>query len=108
MGRPKGTPKTGGRAKGSPNRNKTELADKARELGVDPFTILLLYAKGDADTLGYTFIPLELRLKAASEASKYLYPQKKAVEHSGEGGGPIEATIKMVVEDYRDGFDGKV
>jgi hypothetical protein len=86
-----------GREKGSVNKNRQALFDKARELGVDPFSILLLFAKGDFEALGYkeyqykTFgentveeltISPELRQKSAKDACEYLYPKLKSVEHS--------------------------
>lgn len=71
----------------------------AERLNVDPFEILCLFAKGDWKGLGYeaetrvsfTSAGIEFeepiitcgdRLSAAKEAAKYLYTQKKAVEHS--------------------------
>jgi len=91
----------GGRTKGTPNKTKLPLEEKARELGCDPFEILCRFALGDWKGLGYekefTFsptqkgevvekpiIPPELRQKAAAEAAQYLYPKRKAIEHSGE------------------------
>lgn len=86
-----------GRPKGIPNRRTQELFEKAEELGVNPFEILLLFAKGDFNSLGYreyqhkqigdsvieelTISP-ELRQRAAEKACEYLYPKRKAVELS--------------------------
>ena len=98
----------GGRKKGTPNKNRQVLLDKAKELGVDPFQILLLFAKGDWKALGYDSaetvtaitkdgqkifadrISPELRQKSAKDASEYLYPKRKAVELTGEDGGPVD------------------
>lgn len=99
--------KTGGRVKGTPNKKTQDLLEKAEELGVDPFEILLMVAKGDWEGLGFESaklvyftaagieaekdrITLSDRLSAASEACTYLHPKRKAVEHSGPNGGPIE------------------
>lgn len=93
----KGHTKTGGRRKGVPNKDSLPLHEKARELGVDPFRILLLFAKGDWEGLGYpsetevrcgkggeTYevdrITSQQRLAAASDACQYLYPKRKAIE----------------------------
>jgi hypothetical protein len=101
-------PKFGGRAKGTPNKTSLPLHEKAKELGCDPFEILCRFALGDWEGLGYKsefiftptqkgevvekpLIPPELRSKAAAEAAQYLYPKRKAIEHSGE--------ITQVVED---------
>lgn len=93
--------KVGGRVKGTPNKNVIPLQEKAKELGCDPFEILCRFALGDWEGLGYDkgityqstnkgdlierhIIPPELRSKAAAEAAQYLYPKRKAIEHSGE------------------------
>lgn len=70
--------------------------EKARELRVDPFEILLLFAKGDWKALGYPsewddkisndvlyqvrIIEPRDRIVAAKEACKYIYPQRKAID----------------------------
>lgn len=95
-------PKHRGRAKGTPNKRTQHLLDKAEELGVDPFEVVLLFAKGDWRALGYkseyqeksagggatykelTITP-ELRQKSAADACKYLYPQRKAVDVTSDG-----------------------
>lgn len=93
--------KFGGRGKGTPNKNTLPLQQLADKLGCSPFEILCRFAIGDAKGLGYTtdivhsttskgeiiekpLIGPELRVKAASEAAQYLYPKRKAIEHSGE------------------------
>lgn len=99
--RPKGSIKTpgSGRKKGTPNKDSLSLKERARELGVDPFVILLMYAKGDWKGLGYSsptklvasksgecyevdVITTDHRLKAAAEACQYLHPKRKAIEGS--------------------------
>jgi hypothetical protein len=98
-GRVKGSPKTpgSGRRKGIPNKDSLPLEEKAKNLGIDPFTTLLLFAKGDWKALGYErptetrcgkggetyeidVITADHRLKAASEACQYLHAKRKAVE----------------------------
>lgn len=86
-----------GRKKGSRNKNALPLTQKVTELGVDPFEILLMFAKGDWKGLGYAsafntlytsrgepyqvdIIQPEHRLRAAQEASQYLYPKRRAIE----------------------------
>jgi hypothetical protein len=78
----KGESKTpgSGRKKGTPNKDKLPLQQKAEELGVDPFQILLLFAKGDVAALGIEVITADQRLRAASEACQYLYPKRKAIQ----------------------------
>lgn len=107
-GPPKGV-RIGGRQKGTPNKEVKSLRAIAESLGVNPFEFLLRFAKGDWKGLGYDsptrivsytqsgeaiyddVIKPEIRFKAASEATQYLEPKRKAIEHSGPGGGPIES-----------------
>lgn len=87
--------------KGIPNKRTVALAIRAKELGVDPFEILLLFAKGDWKALGYEaecyfsekpdgavkmgyVISPEMRVVAAKEAAKYLYPHRKSIEHKSD------------------------
>ena len=85
-----------GRKKGTPNKKKSELEKKAHDLGVDPFKILLLFAKGDWEALNYPGettrtvtkfgmveklnISVEVRMKAAAEACQYINPKLKSIE----------------------------
>lgn len=75
--------KTGGRKKGSLNKLALTVAARLEELGHDPIRGMIAVAQ-DAK------LPRDLRLKADIELTKYVYPQRKAVEHSGLGGGAIE------------------
>lgn len=96
--RPAGSKKTpgSGRKKGTPNKDTIPLEEKAKEIGVDPFEILLKFAKGDWEGLGFKSATItrigkngeayevdaitpDHRLKAASEACQYLYPKRKAI-----------------------------
>ena len=85
------------RPPGSKNKRfQHDLMAKAQELDVDPFTIMLLFAKGDWQALGYScptlitfhkgepvetdIISPELRFHAAMHAASYLYPKRKELE----------------------------
>jgi len=88
--------KTGGRQKGTVNKKTEELMDISKRLKVNPFEILLLFAKGDWKALGYKaetvtkyygetsneeyVISPELRSQSAGKAVEYLYPKRKATE----------------------------
>lgn len=106
----------GGRAKGTPNKNALPLVQKAKDLGVDPFEVLLLFAKGDWKALGYKHetmtvgfcketteeiwdytIRPDVRARAASMACEYLYPKRKALAEEVE---VKDAGIKIVLENY--------
>ena len=92
--------KTGGRQPNTPNKKTIEAQEKADKLGIDPFEILLLYAKRDWKRLGYesgttikyigektleepTISP-ELAASSASKACEYLLPKRKSIEVEGE------------------------
>jgi hypothetical protein len=93
---PKGTPKppASGRKKGTRNKNSLPLLEKAQALGVDPFEILLHFAGGNWDKLGYEnerdlsgalIIQPQVRMKAAGDACQYLYPRLKQVDATIKG-----------------------
>lgn len=74
-----------GRKAGTPNKRTiaVDLHAMCAEKGINPFQKLLEY-------LAFPCEP-ELRLQAIKEACKYLYPQRKAIEHSGEIANPYLA-----------------
>jgi len=114
--RPKGAPKTpgSGRKKGVKNKRSQLAEDKAKELGVDPFEILLLFAAGDWKRLGYSSATREVpagrgtvvidtiepheRRAAASDACKYLHPTLKSVDFKSSSPGAIEPRIVYIAE----------
>jgi len=76
-------PPTAGRRKGAKNKKTIAAAEKAKEMGIDPFELLLLFAKGDNVSLGYSKkdpIPMDLRLSATKEACSYIHPKRKSIE----------------------------
>lgn len=106
--------KSGGRTKGTPNKDPLQLEERAKALGVDVFEVMVHFTSGNYEklgyinetyireshdgkstTLGYTITP-EMRMKAATELMKYIYPQKKALELSTD---PVKG-FKIIVEDY--------
>lgn len=112
MARVKGSPKTGGRQKGTPNKDPLGLEERAKQLGVDVFEVLVYFVSGNFEKLGYDssiyhiekpdgsikmgyVITPEMRLRASVELMKYIYPQKKAVELSTGNEG-----IRVIIEDY--------
>jgi hypothetical protein len=96
--------------KGIPNKRTADLLDLAQELDCNPFEILLHFAKGNFKELGLpewtektskqgdkvmepTISP-ELRQKSAKDACEYLFPKRRAVEHSGPDGADL--LVKLV------------
>jgi hypothetical protein len=78
--RPRGSPKTGGRKKGIPNKRTLLLREALDSFGCDvPQRIVALLPDLSAEKQADILV----------ELLKYLYPTRKAVEHSGPQGGPI-------------------
>ena len=92
-----GQKKIGGRKKGVLNRKTKLVAEKAEELGCDPFEILCRFAMGDWKALGYKestrkkitpmgdvidvdVIDPELRMSAAKEACQYIHAKRRSIE----------------------------
>lgn len=65
--------KTGGRAKGTPNRRTLEVALRLENIGCDPI-------EGMAKLAMDTNCSPELRGKMYSELAQYLYPKRRATE----------------------------
>jgi hypothetical protein len=94
-------PPGAGRPKGSINKDRQSVLDKATALGVDPLQVLLLFAKGDAEGLKLKpgeEVTADQRLKAATEASQYLYAKRRAQEISGPNGEPVEEFVRQAKE----------
>lgn len=105
--------KTGGRAKGTPNKKTQDLQAMAEKLGCNPFEILLRFAMRDWKGLKFEtetklkialngmpvevpHITPEMQLDAAEKASQFLYPKRKAIDLStDEGESPISVTVVM-------------
>ncbi len=82
-GRKKGTQKTGGRRKGTPNKSTVEVRAYAQDFGEDAISILanLMYKSEDEKT----------RISAAKEILDRAYGRApQAMEVTGKVGGPIE------------------
>lgn len=75
VGRKPGTPKTGGRQKGTPNKETKSLEDRADDLGVNFWELLCNIASdtGHPD-----------HMTAVKEGCSYLYAKRKALEVTAE------------------------
>lgn len=98
----RGGKRTGaGRPKGAASKKTREIADKAAEGGITPLEFMLWVMRqdytggGDDRSIQAHF---ELRFEAAKAAAPYIHPKLQAVEHTGQGGGPVQlAAILQVV-----------
>ncbi len=79
--------KTGGRVAGVPNKiiRIGDVAAKLEALGCDPIAGMAALARDEKATK-------ELRGKMLSELAQYVAPKRKAIEHSGPAGDPIDTS----------------
>ena len=89
--------KTGGRAAGTPNKRTADLAERLEAAHFDPVQVVIDVARDEASSP-------ELRLRAASELLPYCFAKRKALEHSGTGGDPVQSfhEIRFVSPSARD------
>lgn len=93
-----GARKGAGRKVGSATKKTREIADKAAESGITPLEFMLNVMREElisglepADQLKATM----LRFEAAKAAAPYVHPKLASIEHTGEGGGPIQFAHEM-------------
>jgi hypothetical protein len=82
-GRPKGTPKTGGRQKGVPNKAPIARAKAIEASGLTPLEFMVQCMRNEA-------MPEDFRLDAAKAAAPYVHPKLTSVELKGDPNAPIE------------------
>ncbi len=85
---PKGV-RLGGRQKGTPNRKTTEIGALLDSMGCNPIEGMAKIANNPKTTP-------ELRGKMYGELAQYVYPKRKAVEHTGPDGGPVGGRLEVV------------
>lgn len=85
-GKPKGLPKSGGRKAGTPNKIKASADELMNDFGFDPLKGMMSIA-ADLD------VDIAIRARMFSELSQYVYAKRRAIEHSGPGGGPIHHAV---------------
>ena len=83
----------GGRKKGTPNKRTTEVAERLAALGCCPIEGMARLAMDQANAP-------ELRGRMYSELAGFIAPKRRAVEHTGADGGPIETRERAVELDY--------
>jgi hypothetical protein len=89
MPRPKGLPKTGGRAIGTPNRKTLEVTAKLDGLGCDRILGLAEIAMSPETAP-------ELRVRCYSELAGYVHAKRRAVEIASEDDHEIRVTIERI------------
>jgi hypothetical protein len=81
-GRKPGTPKTGGRKAGTPNRKTQEISELLESLGHNPIEAMVRIATDPEASL-------EFRGRMNAELAQYVYPKRKAVEVTGDQDAPF-------------------
>ena len=100
-GRPKGYPRTGGRAKGTPNKKNLVTRDYVIREGA-PLQFLCSVVRGRRFTAAaepggkkrtHVFPTMDQRLRAAEILSRKVLPDLKTTELTGKDGGPVALTL---------------
>ena len=100
-GRPKGYPKSGGRARGTPNRDRTATIERIQK-EADPILFLCKVCRGDrmeaapepgAKKRTHWFPTADQRITAAQTLARKIMPDQKAVESTGANGGPVTISL---------------
>ncbi len=100
-GRPRGSPKTGGRRKGVPNRTNAITRDFIIKEGA-PIAFLCNVVKGRRFTSAkepgdakrvHVFPTMDQRLRAAEILARKVTPDLKSQELTGKDGGPVTVTL---------------
>ena len=66
MAKPLGSPKIGGRVKGTPNKKTTEVVEKAKSFGITPLEFMLQMLNDPSN-------PNDVRASAARDAAPYVH-----------------------------------
>lgn len=91
--------KTGGRVKGTPNKSTEYIFDLCKKNNFDPIEALIHVAKNNWEKLGYSspeiekqgfqgivtyepVVSMDHRIDAMKTLVSYMYPKRKAIEHS--------------------------
>ena len=100
-GRPKGQPRTGGRAKGTPNRTNQITRDYIIKEGA-PVAFLCSVVRGKRFTSAkepgaakptHVYPTMDQRLRAAEILARKVTPDLKSQELTGKDGGPVAVTL---------------
>ena len=94
-GRKKGTPKTGGRKAGTPNKSTGEIKSTAQAFGQEAFeTVIDIMRSKDA--------PLQVKLAAAREALDRAYGKAPQAIGGADDMPPLKAVIQVLTGVPRD------
>jgi len=102
VGRPKGLPKYGGRAKGTPNKATIAFKETVTQLLERNSTNVELWLSQVANgQLEHGIKPApEKALDLLAKLAEYAAPKLNRTEHVGEGGGPVAVTavVRKIID----------
>lgn len=84
--------KTGGRTKGTPNKDTAAIRERLADEFPDWDPVLALAAIANDPTADP-----QLRFYASKEVAQYVHPKRKAIEHSGKIGEPFPRPVVVVL-----------
>jgi hypothetical protein len=80
--------KTGGRTKGTVNKDKAHFLSLLAEKWPNYHPVIAMAGIANDET-----VDLEMRFAAHKEVAQYVEPKRKAIEHTGAEGGPMALTF---------------
>lgn len=86
MARPIGSPKLGGRKKGTANRASIKKAEEIAASGLTPVDYLLSVMRNELNMDN-------VRIDAAKAVAPYIHPKLANIELAGKDGGPLQVQI---------------
>ena len=89
MAKAKGSPKTGGRKKGTPNAKNAALIEAVERTGTTPLAHLLRVMRNPKAGQSERF-------EAAKAAAPYVHPKLAAIEHTGKNGDAINLSLRVL------------
>jgi hypothetical protein len=81
--------KTGGRVAGTPNRKTRDVQELLESLDCDPIQGMARLAMNKKTRP-------ELRARMFAELAQYVYPKRKAIEHSGAADAPVHSVHELI------------
>ena len=98
-GRLKGTPKTGGRVAGKPNKATTEFRETVSKLLSDNAANVALWLAQVADGHGDVKADPAKALDMLAKLAEYAAPKLNRTEHTGPNGGAIDHSLTVTFVD---------
>ncbi len=96
-----GSPKTGGRKKGTPNKATAKRQAEVAKSGKTPMQFLL-------DRMRNPEADMAERIECAKAAAPYVHPKLASIEHSGKDDAPAIQHDHMILTEHYNKLIGKL